>query len=110
MSATLWVGIVVIVCILEVVRIALSTYVLLHILESQPLRKPGEEPGQATRSLRSASQRARREALLDPTLQALRGAMDEVGRVRRTGVRYRRRDVCCRAPGLAPPPLHQRYG
>src|SRR5688500_12173040 len=78
MSSTLWVGIVVIVSFLELVRIALSTYVLLHILESRPLRQQGEEPGQAARSLRTAPARARREALLDQTLVALRGAMDEV--------------------------------
>ena len=80
MTSILWVGIVVIVCILELVRIAMSTYVLLHILESRPLRRHNEEPGQATRSLRSASSRARREALLDPTLLALRSALDEIGR------------------------------
>jgi hypothetical protein len=78
MSSTLWVGIIVIVSALELVRIALSTYVLLQILESRPLRQHGEASGQAGRSLRTAAARARREALLDQTLVALRGAMDEV--------------------------------
>jgi hypothetical protein len=77
-SPTLWIGIIAIVCMLEVVRIAMTTYVLLHLLESRTLRRHGETPGQARRSLASAPARARREALLDPTLTALRQAMDEV--------------------------------
>lgn len=82
MSSTLWVGIVVIVSILELIRISLSSYVLLHILNSYQLLRHGEAPGQGARSLRSASVRARREAPLDPTLLALRGAMDEVAQNR----------------------------
>ncbi len=78
MSTTLWIGIVVIVCILEMLRIGMTTYVLAHLLESRSLRRDGEEEGLARRSLQSASSRARREALLDPTLTALRDAMDEV--------------------------------
>jgi hypothetical protein len=78
MSPTLWAGIIAIVCILEVVRIAMTTYVLLHLLESRSLRRDGEATGQASRSLASAPARARREALLDPTLTSLRQAMDEV--------------------------------
>jgi hypothetical protein len=89
MSSTLWIGIISIVCVLELVRIALSTYVLLHILDSRQLRRQDEQPGQATRSLRSASFRARREELLDPTLLALRGAMDEVSRGR-SGIQVER--------------------
>ena len=78
MSPTLWIGLVMVVGMLEVIRIAMSTYVLLHILESRSLRRRGEDIGQAGRSLRTAPLRARREALLDPTLTALRAAMDEV--------------------------------
>lgn len=78
MTPTFWVGIVIVVCILELVRIAMTTYVLLHILESNALHRHGEETGQARRSLRAAPLRARREALLDPTLGALRLAMDDV--------------------------------
>ncbi|HEX5167106.1 MAG TPA: hypothetical protein VFV93_16985 [Thermomicrobiales bacterium] len=78
MTPTLWVGIIVIVCILEFVRIGMTTYVLVHLLESHSLRRQGEESGAARRSLQSASARARREFLLDPTLTGLRAAMDEV--------------------------------
>jgi hypothetical protein len=78
MSTTLWIGIVVIVCILEVVRIGMTTYVLVHLLESRALRRPDEDEGLARRSLQSAPARARREFLLDPTLTGLRAAMDEV--------------------------------
>ena len=78
MTPTLWTGIIVIVIILEVVRIGMSTFVLLHLLESRSLRRHGEGDDQARRSLLAAPARARREALLDPTLTALRQAMDEV--------------------------------
>ena len=78
MSTTLWIGIVIIVCILEVVRIGMTTYVLVHLLESSALRRQGEDVGLARRSLQSAPSRARREFLLDPTLTDLRAAMDEV--------------------------------
>ena len=78
MTPTLWIGIVVIVCILEFLRIGMTTYVLVHLLESRALRRHGEEEGLARRSLRSAPARARREFLLDPTLTSLRAAMDEV--------------------------------
>lgn len=78
MTTTLWIGIIVIVCILEVVRIGMTTYVLVHLLESRSLRRPGEEEGLARRSLQSAPARARREFLLAPTLTGLRAAMDEV--------------------------------
>jgi hypothetical protein len=83
MTPTLWTGIVVIVIMLEVVRIGITTYVLLHILDSRALRRPDEAPGQAGRSLRSARARARREALADPTLVALRAALDDVAARRR---------------------------
>ena len=78
MTPTLWIGIIVIVCILEFVRIGMTTYVLVHLLESRSLRRQDEEPGLARRSLQSASARARREFLLDPTMMGLRAAMDEV--------------------------------
>lgn len=78
MTPTLWVGIIVIVCFLEVVRIGMTTYVLVHLLESRSLRRHGEKEGLARRSLQTAPARARREFLLDPTLTALRSAMDEV--------------------------------
>jgi hypothetical protein len=78
MTPTLWIGIIIVVIVLEIIRIAMTTYVLLHILESSHLRRHGENPGQAWRSLAAAPWRARREALLDPTLIALRAAMDEV--------------------------------
>lgn len=77
-TPTLWTGIIVIVCILEFVRIGMTTYVLIHLLESRSLRRQGEETGLARRSLQSASARARREFLLDPTMMGLRAAMDEV--------------------------------
>jgi hypothetical protein len=78
MSPTLWLGIVIVVCMLECLRIGMTTYVLLHLLQAHPLRRPGEDAGQVTRSLRTFVPRARKEALLDPTLSALRGAMDDV--------------------------------
>ena len=78
MTPTLWTGIVVLIVILEVVRIAMTTYVLSHLLESRALRRHGEEVGQGVRSLRSSRRRAEREALLDPTLVAIRAAMDDV--------------------------------
>jgi hypothetical protein len=78
MSPTLWAGIIVIVCLLEVVRIGMTTYVLIHLLESRSLRRHGEEAGHVRRSLENAPVRARREALLDPTLTSLRAAIDEV--------------------------------
>lgn len=78
MTPTLWIGIIVIVCLLEVVRIGMTTYVLLHLLESRSLRRLGEDEGLARRALRSAPARARREFLLDSTLTSLRAAMDEV--------------------------------
>jgi hypothetical protein len=77
-TPTLWIGIVVIVCILECLRIGMTTYVLLHVLESRALRRHGEDAGLARRGLQSAPARKRREALLDPTLSALRAAMDDV--------------------------------
>jgi hypothetical protein len=77
-SPTLWLGIIIIVCILECLRIGMTTYVLLHLLQDPALRRPGEGAHQATRSLRTARLRSQREALLDPTLGALRGAMDDV--------------------------------
>lgn len=84
MSPTLWLGIVIVVCVLECLRIGMTTYVLVHLLQSEPLRRPGETHDQATRSLRSARRRAEREALLDPTLTALRGAQAAVA-LQRTG-------------------------
>lgn len=89
MTPTLWVGIICIVIALEALRIALTTYVLLHILDSRALRRHGETAGQAGRSLRSAPARARREALADPTLLALRAAMDDLA-ARRAGPGVRR--------------------
>jgi hypothetical protein len=82
MTPTLWTGLIIIVCMLEGVRIALTTYVLLHVLESHSLRRAGETSGQARRSLRAAPARARREALYDPTLGAVRAAMDEAAQGR----------------------------
>jgi hypothetical protein len=78
MTPTLWIGIIAVVVILEVIRIGMTTYVLLHLLESRALRRHGEERGLAARALRAVPARARREALLDPTLSALRQAMDDV--------------------------------
>jgi hypothetical protein len=78
MTPTLWIGIITVVIVLEVIRIGMTTYVLLHLLESRALRRHGEQEGLAARSLRAAPARARREALLDPTLLALRRAMDDV--------------------------------
>jgi hypothetical protein len=77
MTPTLWTGLIVMVLMLEAIRIALTTYVLLQVLESRALRRAGETTGQAGRALRSAPARARREALYDPTLAALRAALDE---------------------------------
>jgi hypothetical protein len=71
------VGLFTIVLMLELIRIGITTWVLIYILESRPLRRPGESTGQASRGARSAPARHRREALMDPTLTALRGAMDE---------------------------------
>jgi hypothetical protein len=77
MTPTLWTGLIVMVLMLEAIRIALTTYVLLQVLESRALRRSGESTGHAGRTLRSAPARARREALYDPTLAALRAALDE---------------------------------
>jgi hypothetical protein len=77
MTPTLWTGLIVMVLMLEAIRIALTTYVLLQVLESRALRRSGETAGQAGRTLRSAPARAQREALYDPTLTALRAALDE---------------------------------
>jgi len=77
-SPTFWLAIVIVVCILEVVRIGMTTYVLIHLLESRALRRHDEGEGLARQSLKAAPARARREFLLDPTLTGLRAAMDEV--------------------------------
>lgn len=78
LTPTFWVGILVIVIFLELIRIAMTTWVLKHILESAALRRPGEEAHAAGRGFRTAAARGRREVLLDPTLRSLRGAMAEV--------------------------------
>jgi hypothetical protein len=77
MTPTLWTGLIVMVLMLEAIRIALTTYVLVQVLESRALRRSGESAGQAGRALRAAPARARREAMYDATLAALRGALDE---------------------------------
>jgi hypothetical protein len=74
-TPTLWIGII---TTIEILRIGMTTYVLLHLLESRALRRDGELVGSAHRSLRAAPARARREALLDPTLAAIRQAMEDV--------------------------------
>jgi len=78
LTPTFWVGILCIVLFLELVRIGMTTWLLKHILEGSALRRPGEGSNEAGRGLRTARARARREALLDPTLLSLRGAMAEV--------------------------------
>lgn len=78
LTPTFWVGILCIVLFLELVRIAMTTWVLKYVLESASLRRPGEERHDVGRGFRSAAARGRREVLLDPTLVSLRGAMAEV--------------------------------
>lgn len=75
--STFWIAVVLVVLVLELIRIGLSGYVLIHILDSPGLRRAGEEAGQLERGRQSAGSRVRREALLPSTLDALRGAMDE---------------------------------
>lgn len=83
MSATLWTGIITIIVGLELVRIAMSTWVLHHILELSALGHDDADP-QRSRPARVSAHDARRtwrvraelEGLLDPTLLALRTAAD----------------------------------
>jgi hypothetical protein len=91
-SANFWVGVVAIVCMLELVRIALSAYVLVHILESRAIAAGRGHALTARQSLNARELQRRREALAEPTLTALRGAMDELSHGRpgpgvRTAVR-----------------------
>lgn len=82
LSPTLWAGIITIVVGLELVRVVMSTWVLLHILELPALRHDDTPDGQrrgpqqqsAQRSRQTARTRAELEGLLDPTLAALRNA------------------------------------
>ena len=78
LTPTFWVGILCIVLFLELVRIAMTTWVLKYVLDSATPHRPGEERHDAGRGFRTAAARGRREALLDPTLRSLRGAMAEV--------------------------------
>lgn len=78
MSANFWLGVVIVVCVLELIRIALSTYVLVHILESRALAAGHGEIRTARQSLAALEQQHKREALVQPTLLALRAAMDEL--------------------------------
>lgn len=78
MSTNFWLGLIILVCMLEAIRIALSTYVLIHILERLALTQGRTAANTARESLRSAQRRAQREALVQPTLNALRAAMDEL--------------------------------
>lgn len=78
MSTNFWLGVIILVCMLETIRIALSTYVLIHILERLALTQGRTSASTARESLLSAQRRAQREALVRPTLTALRAAMDEV--------------------------------
>lgn len=78
LTPTFWVGIFVIIIFLELVRIALTTWVLKVILESATPRQVGDDRFGAGRGFRAAAARGRLEALLDPTLRSLRGAMTEV--------------------------------
>lgn len=77
-SANFWQGVVAVVCMLELVRIALSTYVLVHILESRAIAVGRGPSLTARQTLEARDQQHRREALAEPTLAALRGAMDEL--------------------------------
>jgi hypothetical protein len=88
LSANFWVGVVVIVCVLEFVRIALSAYVLVHILESRAMAVGRGNALSARQSLEARDRYRRRETLAEPTLNALRSAMDELNHGRPgTGVR-----------------------
>lgn len=82
MSSNFWVGVVAVVCALELVRIALSTYVLVHILKSRAIAAGRGPTLTARQTLEAREQQHRREALAEPTLAALRDAMDELNRGR----------------------------
>lgn len=84
MSPTLWTAAIAIVVFFEFIRIVMSTWVLLHILELPGLGQTGDlqhvhtpvtSSGQAQRSRMTARTRAEMEGLLDPTLLALRSAL-----------------------------------
>ena len=82
MSPTLWTGIITIVVGLELVRIAMSTWVLHHILDMPQLalddaadpRRPQAPRRSAQHARQTWRLRAEVEGLLDPTLIALRNA------------------------------------
>ena len=78
MSANFWIGVIVVVCVLELIRIGLSTFVLLHILEriSSLSDTSAKLPVRPTRL--SHRGRAKREMLVQPTLISIREAMDEL--------------------------------
>jgi hypothetical protein len=81
-SSQFWVGVIVVVLMLELVRIGISTAVLVHVLTSGVFRRPDEADGKASGGRESPALRVRREAALSPTLEAVRGAMDEVAEAR----------------------------
>lgn len=78
MTTNIWLGVIILVCMLEAIRIALSTYVLIHILERLALTQGRGASHTARESLLEVPRRAQREALVQPTLTTLRAAMDEL--------------------------------
>lgn len=81
MSSQFWIGVIVIVLMLELVRIGISTAVLVHVLTSDVFRRAGEED-RVRDERESHTLRARREAALAPTIDAVRSAMEEVAAAR----------------------------
>lgn len=69
-----WVGVVLIVLILEAVRIGLSSYLLLHILRSIERVDDGES------NAHSASWYRERDRLASNAMRVLRRSMDELAR------------------------------
>lgn len=67
-----WTGLIIIVLTLELVRIALSSAVLIHVLRN------AQSNTDAITDRASGPARGRQEMLRQQTIDALRGAMDEV--------------------------------
>lgn len=82
MSSQFWIGVIIVVLILELVRIGISTAVLIHVLTSGVFRRPGEAKDKRSGERESPVLRVRREAALPPTMEAVRNAMDEVAAAR----------------------------
>lgn len=74
--STFWTGVIILVLALELVRIAISTGVLLYVLRGLARQWANEERQPATKP--SAVRHHQHEVLRPAVLDAVRGAMDEV--------------------------------